>query len=38
MVNLEAVKGLIEFEIFNSSTGDYISQALILKDMNPKGW
>ena len=34
----ETLKALIEYKILVSDNGDYIMQALTLKDMNPKGW
>ena len=35
---IESTKAIIEYAIFNHNSGDYITQAQILKDMNPDGW
>lgn len=37
-VEKESLKAIIEYKILISEKGDYIMQALTLKDMNPKGW
>ena len=34
----ETLKALIEYKILISNNGDYILQALTLKDMNPQGF
>jgi hypothetical protein len=38
MNNLEQIKAIVEYAISISDDGDYIFQALMLKDMCPKGW
>ena len=37
-INLESVKALIEYYMLVGSDVDYLFQALMLKDMCPKGW
>lgn len=37
-IEIESIKAIIEYEISVASDGDYIFQALILKDMCPNGW
>lgn len=37
-INSESIKAIIEYNILSSTDGDYIFQALVLKDMCPKGW
>jgi hypothetical protein len=32
------IVALIEFAILTSDKGDYVLQALTLKDINPNGW
>jgi hypothetical protein len=34
----ESFKALMEYAIYISDKGDYVLQALTLKDLNPNGW
>jgi hypothetical protein len=38
MNNLDSIKAIIEYYLSNTNDGDYILQALILKEMLPQGW
>lgn len=37
-IKTESLRAIIEYSIYSSDKGDYILQALTLKDMTPSGW
>lgn len=37
-IKKESLKAIIEYTIYKTDKGDYVLQALTLKDLNPEGW